>query len=319
MSDIRDKILARLDGSDEPLSGDLLAQELGLSRTGIWKHIQQLRKSGANITAHSGQGYQLQSEVFNSALLSSRCTGKRIGSSITIIDETESTNRDAMAEYEKGAQEGLVIFAHKQSAGKGRLGRRWHTITDSLACSVLLRPDLPPEKVPQLSLLTAVALQDALSHFSPDIRIKWPNDILHNGAKLAGILTEMRAEPGRVHAVVLGFGINLSTPEEGWPADITQKVTDLQSICGGKISRLDLAAALLNALDYWYDIYLQQGFAPIHVAWWSAHAASGQKVRVHDGQGYIDGTATALDHDGALLLKTSRGTQRIIAGDLELR
>lgn len=319
MSDIRDKILARLDGSDEPLSGDLLAQELGVSRTGIWKHIQQLRKNGADITAHSGQGYQLQSEVFNSALLRSRCSGKRIGSSITIVDETESTNRDAMAEADRGAAEGLVIFAHKQSAGKGRLGRRWHTIADSLACSVLLRPDLPPEKVPQLSLLTAVALHDALSHFSPDIRIKWPNDLLHNGAKLAGILTEMRAEPGRVHAVVLGFGINLSAPLDGWPADITQKVTDLQSICCAKTSRLDLAAALLDALDYWYDIYLQQGFAPIHTAWWSAHAASGQQVRVHNGQDYIDGTATALDHDGALLLKTSSGTQRIIAGDLELR
>ncbi|NWF36143.1 biotin--[acetyl-CoA-carboxylase] ligase [Mariprofundus sp. KV] len=319
MSEIRDNILNCLDASSEPVSGDLLAQQLGLSRTGIWKHIQLLRKSGANIVAHSGQGYTLESEVFSSGLLHKRCNGKRIGNKILILDETDSTNRDAMAAADQGGDEGLVIFAHKQLAGKGRLGRRWHTITDSLACSVLLRPDLPPEQVPQLSLLTAVALHDALAHFSPDIRIKWPNDILHKGAKLAGILTEMRAEPGRVHAVVLGFGINLAAPVDGWPADITQKVTDLQSIAGGKISRLDLAASLLNALDYWYDIYLQQGFAPIHTSWWRAHAASGQQVRVHNGQGYIDGIATALDEDGALLLKTSGGTQRIIAGDLELR
>ena len=319
MSEIREKILTRLEASSEPVSGDLLAQELGLSRTGIWKHIEQLRKSGADIVASSGQGYSLESEVFSSGPLAARCNGTRIGSRILILDETDSTNRDAMSEADKGADEGLAIFAHKQCAGKGRLGRRWHTVTDSLACSVLLRPDLPPEQVPQLSLLTAVALHDALSSFSPDIRIKWPNDILHRGAKLAGILTEMRAEPGRVHAVVLGFGINLSAPVDGWPSDITQKVTDLFSISSRKPSRLDVAASVLNALDYWYDIYLEKGFAPIHAAWWRAHAASGQQVRVFDGRNYIDGIAAALDEDGALLLETSRGTQRIIAGDLELR
>lgn len=316
---IRDRILARLDASSEPLSGDLLAHELGLSRTGVWKHIEQLRKAGADIVAHSGLGYSLESELFSSALLASRCSGKRIGSSVTILDETDSTNRDAMREADLGAKEGIAIFAHKQSSGKGRLGRRWHTVPDSLACSVLLRPPLTPEKVPQLSLLTAVALHDALSELSPEIRIKWPNDILYRGAKLAGILTEMRAEPGQVHAVVLGFGINLSAPDNGWPMDITQKATDLTTILNRKPSRLELAASILNALDHWYEIYLQQGFAPVHTAWWHAHAASGQKVRVFNGSDYIDGIASALDEDGALLLETSRGTERIIAGDLELQ
>jgi len=319
VSDIREQILARLDASAQPISGDLLAQELGLSRTGIWKHIEQLRKAGADIVASSGRGYALRSEAFSSGPLLSRCNTKRIGKRITIVDQTESTNRDVMAEADQGAKEGLVIFAHKQSAGRGRLGRRWHTVSDALACSLLLRPELPPEQVPQLSLLTAVALHDALSSYSEDIRIKWPNDILHKGAKLAGILTEMRAEPGRVHAVVLGFGINMTSPVDGWPADITQQATDLSTISGRNISRLDVAAAVLNALDFWYDIYLTKGFAPVHAAWWRAHAASGQPVRVFDGRNYIDGIAAALDDDGALLLQTSSGTQRIIAGDLELQ
>ncbi|ATX82424.1 BirA family transcriptional regulator, biotin operon repressor [Mariprofundus ferrinatatus] len=319
MNAVREKILARLDASPEPVSGDMLAKELGLSRTGIWKHIEQLRKSGADIVAHSGQGYSLASEVFSSGVLAGRCNGKRIGRQILVLDETDSTNRDAMAEAEKGAEEGLVIISRRQRAGKGRLGRRWHTVADSLACSVLLRPDLPPEQVPQLSLLTSVALHDGLGDFAQDLRIKWPNDILHRNAKLAGILTEMRAEPGRVHSVVLGFGINLGAPVEGWPSDITQRATDLFTISGSRASRLDVAAAVINALDYWYDIYLEQGFAPVHAAWWRAHAASGQKVRVHNGKDYIDGIATALDQDGALLLKTIRGTERIIAGDLELR
>ncbi|GAV19279.1 BirA family transcriptional regulator, biotin operon repressor / biotin-[acetyl-CoA-carboxylase] ligase [Mariprofundus micogutta] len=318
MNTSREFILTRLGLSPDPVSGDALAAELGLSRTGVWKHIQALRKSGADIQASPGQGYLLKSEAFTAGMLSSKLATRCIGKRIILLDETGSTNRDAMQHAEDGAKEGLVIVANRQSAGKGRMGRIWHTLPESLACSVLLRPDLPPEQVPQLSLLTAVALHDALSRFVPDISIKWPNDLLHRGAKLAGILTEMRAEPGRVHAVVLGFGINLNPPADGWPEDITQQVIDLETVACRKISRLDVATAVIQALDHWYALYLEKGFAPVHKAWWQAHAASGQKVRVHDGKSYIYGLATALDDDGALLLDTGSEIRRIIAGDLEL-
>jgi len=318
MSTAREHILTRLALSKQPLSGDELALELGLSRAGVWKHIQILKKKGADIQAYSGKGYVLKSEVFSAGLLQSQLNTQRIGQKIVVLDETGSTNQDVMQQAEAGADEGLVIFANRQQRGKGRLGRVWHTMPESLAGSVLLRPDLAPERVPQLSLLTAVALHDALSVYAPDLRIKWPNDLLHHGAKVAGILTEMRAEPGHVHAVVLGFGINLAAPENGWPSDITQPATDMASISGQRISKLEVAAAVLHALDQWYAIYLSDGFAPLHAAWWQAHAASGDKVRVHNGNGYIEGVASALDEDGALLLQTSHGMERIIAGDLEL-
>ncbi len=314
----REHILKRLSSSHEPVSGDVLAAELHLSRAGVWKHIQSLRQQGAEIIARSGQGYVLNAEVFSACTLKAHLHSGVIGRDIRILDETDSTNRQAMLEAEQGASEGLVIFARHQSAGRGRLGRTWHTLPEALACSVLLRPSLPPEKVPQLSLLTAVALHEALSALAPELRIKWPNDMLHHGAKLAGILTEMRAEPGQVHAVVLGFGINLYAPADGWPADIRQPVTDLASISGTSFSRIELAASILNALDSWYRRYLEEGFAPVHKAWWQAHAASGQSVRVHDGKHYIEGIASALDEDGAMLLQTPSGTQRIVAGDLEL-
>jgi len=314
----RDFILTRLGLSKRPVSGDDLATDLGLSRTAVWKHIETLRKNGADIQAQPGQGYILKSEAFTADMLSARLSTHCIGSTVQIVEQTGSTNRDAMQHAEQGAEEGLVLFANRQTEGKGRLGRVWHTMPASLACSVLLRPALPPERVPQLSLLTAVALHDALSKFVSDILIKWPNDLLHRGAKLAGILTEMRAEPGSVHAVVLGFGINLKAPVDGWPENITQAATDLESAACRKVSRLEVAAAVIHALEHWYQLYLEQGFAPVHRAWWRAHAASGQKVRVHDGRGYIEGIATALDDDGALLLDTGKQTRRIIAGDLEL-
>jgi len=318
MNKTREYILSRLSASHEPVSGDLLAAELSLSRAGVWKHIQTLRRQGADICARSGQGYMLNSEVFSAGTLKPLLTGQVVGRCIDVLDEIDSTNREAMRKAEQGAGEGLVIFAERQSAGRGRLGRTWHTLPNSLACSILLRPQLPPENVPQLSLLTAVALHEALADFAPDLRIKWPNDLLFRGAKVAGILTEMRAEPGCVHAVVLGFGINLFAPTDGWPADISQPVTDLASICEQPVSRLELAARVLNAVDHWYQKYMQEGFSAVHTAWWRAHAASGQAVRVHDGKAYIEGIASALDLDGAMLLQTSQGTKRIIAGDLEL-
>jgi len=315
----RQYILRRLSAASEALSGDVLAQELGISRAAVWKHIDALRKQGADIQSHAGQGYQLCNDFFSAVTLQAQCSEHRhIGKYIQYFDSLDSSNREAMRQAEAGAKEGTVIIAEQQSAGRGRLGRTWHTVGDALALSIILRPPLSPEQVPQLSLLTAVALQQALSQYCNDIRIKWPNDLLIHGAKVSGILTEMRAEPGLVHAVIVGIGINIKAPEHGWPQDILQTVIDLQSQHTKPISRLQCAASVLKSMDDWYVTYLKKGFAPIRDAWWQAHAASGQRVRVHDGKTYIEGIAQALDDDGALLLSTSNGIQRIIAGELEL-
>ncbi|MDX8406742.1 MAG: biotin--[acetyl-CoA-carboxylase] ligase [Mariprofundus sp.] len=252
------------------------------------------------------------------AYICNRLNPRYIGHKIMLVDQTGSTNADVMRMAGQGEAEGLVLVAARQRAGRGRLGRLWHTLPDSLAVSVLLRPPLPPERVSQLSLLVAVALHDALQVYAPELRIKWPNDLMFDGAKVAGMLIEMRAEPGSVQAVVPGFGINLYPPVDGWPADITQSVTDLSTAAGARVKRLDVLVSVLQRLDYWYGLYLQQGFKPVREAWWQAHAASNQQVRVHDGRGYIYGIARALADDGALLLETDQGIQRIIAGDLEL-
>lgn len=319
MNPTRDAILARLGARREPVSGDLLAHDFGLSRAGIWKHIQNMRKQGIDIESIGGRGYLLKSDVLAPALLQSRLNTKRLGNSIEILDETDSTNREAMRQAESGAAEGLVIIADSQREGRGRLGRSWFTSGhDSLAMSVLLRPEMQPEHVPQLSLLTAVAAQRALNRFVPALRIKWPNDLLLRGAKLAGILTEMRAEPGRVHAVVLGIGINIRKPDGGWPESITQRVTDMTTAAGREISRLEIAAAVINELDQCYAEYLAHGFALIREWWWEAHAASGRTVRAHGESGYVEGIAEALDEDGALLLRVNGEVRRFVAGDIEL-
>lgn len=319
MSSTRDAILARLSSSREAVSGDLLAHELGLSRAGIWKHIQTLKRRGVQIESFSGRGYRLISDELSAAAIEAHFGSSRIGHHCTVFNEIDSTNKEAMRQAEAGVPEGTVFFARRQSNGRGRLGRTWHTAEgDALALSILLRPPLPPEKVPQLSLLSAVAVQQACAPMAPDTRIKWPNDILFRGAKLAGILTEMRAEPGQVHAVVIGIGINLRTPKNGWPQSITQPVTDLTTASGKAVRQLDIATRLLEQFNRIYARYLDRGFDPIREQWWQHHAASGRSVRVHHGGSYIEGIAEALDTDGALLLNRGGKTERIIAGDLEL-
>ncbi|MDQ6953644.1 MAG: biotin--[acetyl-CoA-carboxylase] ligase [Mariprofundaceae bacterium] len=231
----------------------------------------------------------------------------------------DSTNQEAMRQLEGGVQSGTVIVAEQQSAGRGRLGRVWHTVEDALAMSIIFRPDLPPEKISQLSLVTAVALQQTLANYCADIRIKWPNDLLIHGAKVSGILTEMRTQQKHVDGVVIGLGVNLKQPQKGWPSDIQQQVTDIQSHCMQPISRTTCAMQILTSLDHWYDIYLQQGFAAIRHTWWQYHIASNQKVRVFNGNSYIEGVATALDDDGALLLDVQGAIQRIMAGEVFLQ
>jgi len=301
------------------VSGDNLARELQLSRTAIWKHIHALQDSGIRIRAHKGRGYVLESDILNQRLLEQRLNTRLLGHPCIVLDEVDSTNSEAMRQAGAGVEEGLIVLANTQTAGRGRLQRQWYAWPEhTLAMSVLLKPPLTPEKIPQISLLTAVALHDALSSLVPDIRIKWPNDILYHGKKIAGILTEMRAEPGRVQAVVVGMGINVRNPEGGWPEDIEGIATDLTTACGRALSRMDIAVRILESMERHYLDYLRDGFTPVRQQWWQAHAACGKPVRVHDGLHYIEGMAEALDEDGALLLRTHSGLQRIIAGDLEL-
>jgi len=234
------------------------------------------------------------------------------------FETLDSTNKEAMRQAVTGADEGLVIVAEEQTEGRGRLGRKWHTVADALAMSLLLRPDILPAEVPKMSLLTAVALHEALSEFAPDIGIKWPNDLLIDGKKVSGILTEMRCEKNQPPAVILGMGINLSKPESGWPEDISQLCTDLETATGKNINKEEVLQGVLASLDTWYTRFLEEGFAPIHQAWWKAHVASGKTVRVFDGDTYIEGIAFALADDGALRLLVNGVEQRIIAGDVSL-
>lgn len=320
----REALLHRLSAARGALSGEALAEALGISRTAVWKHVHALRQAGMDIRAGRGRGrgYCLHNDVLVASRLAEALAGLRIGSRCIVLAELNSTNSELMrlaTEAGGSAPDGTVLLAERQLRGRGRLQRDWLTSEgNSLAMSILLRPRLAPTEVSQLPLLTALAVQQALQDIAP-LAIKWPNDILCRGRKIAGILTEMRAEPGAVHAVVIGIGINVRPPAGGWPEALQSSAGDLSSAAGVSLCRMDVAIAVLRRFDALYHEYLANGFAPIREAWWQAHAACGKPVRVHNGSAYIEGIAEALDTDGALLLRTASGLTRILSGDLEMR
>lgn len=328
MHPTREALLRRLSEAEGEVSGESLADTLGISRTAVWKHVHALQQEGVDVRAERGRGYRLYDDVLVASALGDALAGQVIGRQVLLLPEVDSSNSELMRmalDVDSPAPEGVVLLAERQTRGRGRMQREWLTsMGHSLAVSILLRPPLAPTEVAQLPLLTAVAVQQALGPMvarpgSAPLSIKWPNDILWGRRKVAGILTEMRAEPGSVQAVVIGIGINVRPPEGGWPERLQDIAGDLSSAAGRRICRMQVAEALLRRLDRLYHEYLEHGFGGIREAWWQGHAACGQKVRVHNGSGYIDGIAEALDEDGALLLRTTSGLERIVTGDLELR
>jgi len=237
--------------------------------------------------------------------------------SIQHYDTLDSTNKEVLRQAAHAAKEGLVVVAKAQTDGKGRLGRSWETLNESLAMSLLLRPKIKMADIPKLSLLAAVALHEALSLFSPNIGIKWPNDLLIKGEKIAGILTEMNAGPHGI-VVVIGMGININPPLNGWTSDMRTPPTSLNQHCQQKVDKDAVLQAVLESLDIWYTRFLKHGFTPILDAWQEAHLANGKIVSVHDGIHYIQGIALGLAEDGRLRLLVNGKEQRIIAGDVTL-
>ncbi len=305
----------------EPLSGEEISRVIGVSRTAIWKQINTLRELGYAIEAVTSRGYRLLA-VPDSLLASEIESGlatKIIGRPVVALGETDSTNARAGDLAEHGAPEGTVVIAEGQSQGKGRMGRRWESpVGVNLYASVLLRPPIPPYEAPQLTFLSAVAVARVVAlatGLTPEV--KWPNDVLLGGRKVAGLLNEMRAETEGVHHVILGIGVNLNMSAAQFPEDLRYPATSLQLELGRPVSRLAFTRDLLRELDRLYSEFLLVGFGPVRMAWEGFCRLVGQTVEVDFQDRQIQGTVLGIDADGALLLRHPGGTrERVLAGDV---
>ena len=243
----------------------------------------------------------------------------RLGTKFHYFSEISSTNTHARSLAENGAGEGEIVIAEAQSAGRGRLGRRWSSPPyANLYFSLILKPKLAPAQVPQVTLMAAVALADTVAAFIPGLpMIKWPNDIIFDGKKLAGILTELSCDADRVNYVILGIGVNLNYPRETMPDEIRERATSVFELTHKTVRRESFLKGLIQALDRCYGELEVAGFPAIAARWEARFGLRGRRVRVELLDQTVIGQAKGIDRDGALVLEDDNGAlQRIVAGEV---
>lgn len=319
------QILAVLRGlGNSTISAADLARQLNVSRSTIIAHVAELRRVGFDIPVTPQGGYRLvgtPAQLNADDILSRLGKVRVIGRDISVFAETSSTNDVIDRLARDDVAEGVVVFAESQNQGRGRLGRSWFSPAGKgLWFSVLLRPKLRPQQIPQITVLASVAVARTIEHvarLSP--KIKWPNDVYVNGRKVAGILTELSAEQDVVRYVVLGIGIDVNVAASEFPPKLRSIATSLAIEAGHPIDRAELASAVLRELDELYVRVAKKDFESVAEEWERRCTTVGKHVVVLIGDRRLHGHAEALDAEGALLLRTEHGhLERITGGDVQV-
>lgn len=322
---MRKKILELLRKSGaEPMSGEEISRQLDVSRTAIWKHIQTLKNEGYEIDSVPKKGYILKeapNRLFPQEILSCLKT-KWLGHNICYRDSVDSTNNLAKLLANEGCENGLLVVGEEQGAGKGRLQRGWISpYAKGIWFSVVLRPPFLPQEASKCTLLAAVAVVKAINKIKGvQAAIKWPNDILLNGRKLVGILTEMNAEFGHINYVVIGTGINTNASPEDYPEEVRPLAVSVADAAEEPFTRLDLLCDILQNMEELYEAVLAEGFAPVLAEWRKYSCTLGQEVKVIAPDMTYFGTAEDIDEEGLLIVRKEDGTlEKVVAGDVSIR
>ena len=317
------QVLALLvDAEGEPLSGQVICEKLDLPRRLLLETVDSLRSRGFVISTGPGWGYRVTElpDGLTAAGLAPLLTTNDLGRKLHFHDSLPSTNDEAQRLADEGVPHGELVIAEDQTGGRGRRGRAWvSTPGKSLLFSLVLRPQLPPQRAPELTLVAAVAVCEAARELGvPDATIKWPNDVEVHGQKLAGLLLELRAQGDLVEHVILGVGVNVNQEESDFPPELRVRATSLREARGEALSRGLFCARLLGRLEDWLGMHEALGLEPVLERWRQLSGTLGRNVRVELGDGVrIEGEATDLDETGALLVRVASGAvHRIVAGDV---
>jgi len=306
------------------ISGTKLAQEIGTTRSEVWRLVQQLRALGVEITGHPASGYQLTAvpDLLLPQMLEPLLRGTIFGGNIHHYYRAGSTNTLALEAASDGAPEGSIFLAEQQTAGRGRGSNQWHSAESAgIYCSALLRPALPPSDVLTLSLAGGLAVQSAIQGIDWHVLVdlKWPNDLLIGGKKFCGILTEMSAEATRVRHIVVGVGINVN--HASFPGELMKTATSLRISTGAEWSRVELCAALLKSLDREYRDLLanpEAGAEILRRFEERSSSARGRQVRIEENGGF-EGVTDGLDPRGFLRVRTREGIRIVYSGTVRLK
>lgn len=300
------------------VSGTKIAQEISSTRSEVWRLIQQLRGLGVDVAGHPATGYQLRSvpDLLLPEILRPLLRGTIFDEHLHHFYKIGSTNTSAMAAAADGAPEGSVFLAEEQTAGRGRGANSWLSQRSTgIYCSVIVRPTLPPSEVLVLSLAAGLAVQAAIQQVDSRVSadLKWPNDVLIDGKKACGILTEMNSEATRVRYIVVGIGINVN--QTSFPKELS--ATSLRLETGSEWSRVELVAALLKSLDREYRELLIDHEAREWILQRFAEKSSwvqGKAVRIDENGSTFEGSTEGLDPRGFLRIRTAKGLQTVLSG-----
>ncbi|KUO73832.1 MAG: biotin--acetyl-CoA-carboxylase ligase [Desulfosporosinus sp. BRH_c37] len=302
------------------VSGESISQHLKVTRAAIWKQIQVLKEEGFQIEGQTRKGYCLLKTPFslNEWVLKQALTSTSLGKKIHLEDELESTNVRAKELARQGGAHGQVVLARCQSSGRGRLQRQWEAPSGGLWMSVVLRPNLSLADASKITLAASVAIVDAFEKlFDLRIGIKWPNDLIFNGLKIAGILGEVVGEWNAVRTLILGMGINVNFPREQLGPLLN--ATTLFEILKKEVDLNILAATILRNLEKQVIALENKEFEELRTSWLERAISLGEEVRILRGEQIIQGTFKGITIDGALLLETDDGVKSFSAGEVQLR
>jgi len=322
MKPLASSVLRRL-ADGEFHSGEALARALEVSRASVWHAVRELGAAGLEIYKVHGRGYRLQQPL---TLLDRASIERQLGAdagrfTLDIRDTVDSTNTRLLERAAAGAASGTVLAAEWQPGGRGRLGREWHAgVGEALTFSLLWRFARGAGALSGLSLAVGSALGRALeAEGAAAIGLKWPNDVLWRGRKLAGILIEIAGDAQGPTAAVIGVGVNVRL-SDATRARIGQPAVDLETVCGAAPDRNRLLARVLAELAATLDTFARDGFAPLRAEWQRRHAHQGKRVTLMFPDGSRQaGRAGGVAEDGSFLLETRAGTKRYHSGEITLR
>ncbi len=248
-------------------------------------------------------------------------TTRSVGKQIHFFARIDSTNIAARKLAELGAKEGTVVIADSQSKGKGRMGRLWQSPPGNLHTSIILRPQIPPTSAPQVTLMAAVATAKVIARtIEVNPEVKWPNDILIHGKKVAGILTEMDCQGNTLNFIILGIGVNINAPLKFFPRELLSSITSLGYETGGDVSLPQFTRCLYQEIERYYDLWMAKGFRRIRNEYTKLSLLPGKPVQISSFKKITSGEVQGIDEEGALLLLLSNGrVERIVAGDVTIR
>lgn len=317
------EILELLRSRQEHVSGQELAERFGVSRNAVWKAVESLKKEGYDIEAVRNRGYLLNEadEVYGRDELVSRLHTKWAGCTLRFFAELGSTNAQAKIEAEDGAPHGTLVVTDMQTAGRGRRGKQWSSpAATNLYFSIVLRPQLSPNKAPMLTLVMAHSVAEGIRRITGlSAGIKWPNDIVISGKKVCGILTEMSAEPDYIQHVVIGVGVNVR--KQAFEGELARRACCLEQECGFQVSRGALLAVIMEQFEKDYECFMQsEDMSGLMESYCNLLVNRGREVCVLDPAGEYRGVSRGITPGGELLVELPDGRVRqVYAGEVSVR